>query len=123
MAKVKPFRDALIEQTGECMLCGASPKKPRYPVAALNQLCCHEILNGPLRDKVLDERSCIIVACWKCNGEELNCPAELGLAGVAAVCMANESWRTGQMIAWDKKQQKTVPAHTLGEQNHYPENV
>lgn len=32
------------------------------------------------------------------NGEPLNCPVELG---VAAVVMANESWRTGQMMGWD----------------------
>lgn len=55
------------------------------------------------------------------NGEELNCPAELGLAGVAAVCMANESWRTGQMMAWDAKNEQVVPAHTL-KQNHFPES-
>lgn len=54
------------------------------------------------------------------NGEELNCPVELGMAGVAAVCMANESWRSGQMIGWDKVKQKMVPANTL-ETNHYPE--
>ena len=55
------------------------------------------------------------------KGEPLNCPAELGMAGVAAVNMANESWRTGQMIAWDKQAEKMVPAHTLPEQNYYPE--
>jgi hypothetical protein len=55
------------------------------------------------------------------KGESLNCPAELGMAGVAAVNMANESWRTGQMIAWDKQAEKMVPAHTLPEQNYYPE--
>ncbi len=54
------------------------------------------------------------------NGEELNCPAELGLAGVAAVCMANESWRTGQMMAWNEKTQSVVPASSM-EQNFYPE--
>ena len=54
------------------------------------------------------------------NGEPLNCPVELGMAGVAAVCMANESWKTGRMIAWDKKNQKMVPADTV-EINHYPE--
>ncbi|MCA9152874.1 MAG: Gfo/Idh/MocA family oxidoreductase, partial [Planctomycetales bacterium] len=54
------------------------------------------------------------------KGEALNCPAELGLAGVAAVCMANESWRTGQMMAWDTKNQKVVPAHTI-ELSHTPE--
>ncbi|MFN0199392.1 MAG: Gfo/Idh/MocA family protein [Planctomycetaceae bacterium] len=56
------------------------------------------------------------------NGEELNCPVDLGLAGVVAVNMANESWRTGQMMAWDRENKKMVPAHTL-EQNFYPENV
>jgi len=47
------------------------------------------------------------------RGTPLNCPVELGLAGVVAVCMANESWRTGQMMGWDEKNQKMVPANTL----------
>ena len=47
------------------------------------------------------------------HGESLNCPASLGLAGVAAVCMANESWRSGQMMGWDEKQAKVVPANQL----------
>ena len=54
------------------------------------------------------------------KGEKLNCPASLGLAGVAAVCMANESWRSGRMMAWDKKNEKVVPADTL-ELSHRPE--
>ncbi len=54
------------------------------------------------------------------NGEPLNCPVDLGLAGVAAVCMANESWRTGQMMAWDDKKQQMVAANTLPF-NPYPE--
>jgi predicted dehydrogenase len=55
------------------------------------------------------------------NGEPLNCPVELGMAGVVAVNMANESWRTGQMMAWDRDAEKMVPAHTLPEQKHYSE--
>ena len=47
------------------------------------------------------------------NGAELNCPAPLGLAGVAAVTMANESWRSGQMMAWDEKTRSAVPASSL----------
>jgi hypothetical protein len=47
------------------------------------------------------------------DGEPLNCPIELGLAGVVAVCMANESWRTNQMMGWDEVHQRAVPAHTL----------
>lgn len=55
------------------------------------------------------------------NGEKLNCPTELGLAGVVAVNMANESWRSGQMMGWDTKNEKMVPANTLN-LSHYPEN-
>ena len=54
------------------------------------------------------------------TGEPLHCPVALGMAGVAAVCMANESWRTGQMMAWDEKNQKVVPANTL-DLPHVPE--
>ncbi len=54
------------------------------------------------------------------NGEELKCPTELGLAGVVAVNMANESWRTNQMMGWDRENEKMVPAHTL-DQSQRPE--
>jgi len=47
------------------------------------------------------------------NGEPLNCPIELGMAGVVAVNMANESWRTSQVMAWDAEKLEMVPAHTL----------
>jgi len=56
------------------------------------------------------------------NGEPLNCPAELGLTGVVAVCMANESWRSGRMIGWDRKNQRMVPADAL-DFNPYPEET
>lgn len=48
------------------------------------------------------------------NGDPLNCPVELGMAGVAAVNMANESWRSGRMIGWDEKNQKMIPADEMG---------
>jgi len=84
-AQVGPFRVALIEATGECMLCGTNPKRPKHSLAQLNELCCHEILNGPLRDKCLAERSCLIVACWHCNGGPLNQKGEWPLARQLAV--------------------------------------
>ncbi len=56
------------------------------------------------------------------NGEELKCPTELGLAGVVAVNMANESWRTNQMMGWDRENEKMVPANTL-DQPHVPEET
>lgn len=34
---------------------------------------------------------------------ELNCPAELGYAGVLAVDMANESWFKGKVLEWDSQ--------------------
>jgi len=54
------------------------------------------------------------------TGEPLRCPAELGLAGVAAVTMANESWRTGRMMAWDAQAQRAVPADTI-QTSHFPD--
>jgi len=56
------------------------------------------------------------------KGEPLNCPIELALAGLVAVCMANESWRTSQMIGWDQNNQRMAPAHTL-ELGHLPESL
>jgi predicted dehydrogenase len=47
------------------------------------------------------------------NGEALNCPVELGMAGVVAVNMANESWRSGRMMAWDKASEKMVAADSI----------
>ena len=75
-----PMRKALVEATGECMLCGCSPQHPAHRLPALNQLCCHEILNGADRDKVLDEPSCLIVCCWWCNQSELDCKGDWPLA-------------------------------------------
>lgn len=53
-----PYRDRLIRQTGRCQICRSRWK-----------LCCHEVLNGPLREKVLTEPSCLLVVCWECNQE------------------------------------------------------
>jgi hypothetical protein len=57
------------------------------------------------------------------NGTALNCPVEFGMAGVVAVCMANEAWRTGQMMAWDDDNQRMVAAATLPVQNFFPEST
>jgi len=35
------------------------------------------------------------------DGKPLNCPPELGLYGVVAVCMANESWFQKKMLTWN----------------------
>jgi len=51
------------------------------------------------------------------RGDPLNCPVELGVSAVAAVVMANESWRTGQMMGWDETTQTMAPCH---KQRHNP---
>lgn len=56
------------------------------------------------------------------DGEPLNCPVEFAVPGVAAVIMANESWRTGQMMGWDEAKQDMVPCHNR-EHNPYPEKA
>ena len=52
------------------------------------------------------------------HGEPLRCPPEFGFAGVAAVVMANESWRTGRMMAWDETNQRMVPADKSEQPRH-----
>ena len=44
------------------------------------------------------------------HGTSLNCPAELGLYGLAAVRMANLSWFEKKLYAWDANSNKAVPA-------------
>lgn len=67
----KPIRDSLIAAAKRCMICGASPQSPKHPMTQLNQLVCHEISNGPLRQKSLDKPYCILVLCAYCNQYEV----------------------------------------------------
>jgi|DEB0MinimDraft_10_1074344.scaffolds.fasta_scaffold256052_1 hypothetical protein len=69
--QAKSTRDALIANAGSCMICGASPRKPVHSFSALNQLCCHEIAGGPLRQKFLDLPFGILVLCYYCNQYEV----------------------------------------------------
>ena len=47
------------------------------------------------------------------HGEELNCPVDLGMWGLAAVCMANKSWACGQVMAWDATRMCMISADGL----------
>lgn len=70
--EARPIRDELIVEAGCCMICGASPSRPKHRMPQMNQLCCHEILNGTMyRQKTLAEPSTLLVLCWYCNGHEV----------------------------------------------------
>ena len=63
------------------MICGASERKPRRGMPSdLSRLSVHEILNGPLRAKVLDEPCALLVVCWHCNSNELTNKAKWPVA-------------------------------------------
>lgn len=64
------FRRQLVWEVGRCEICNHEPGR-----AKLGQidwrLCCHEIANGPHRQKALDKPYAILVVCWWCNSERL----------------------------------------------------
>lgn len=93
VSKSRALRASLVRYVGKCELCGTSPEKPRHRFMDHNRLCCHEVLNGPLRQKVLGEPSCLIVACWRCNGDELNSKGDYPLVRQLAVIKARAPWR------------------------------
>lgn len=70
-AEAKPIRQALIKEQGRCMICGVGPGNTNSLMAAQRELCCHEILNGGLRQKTLDEPCSLLVLCWNCNSNEV----------------------------------------------------
>ena len=60
-AEVRQFRQDLVVEVGRCEVCGNRRRK----------LDCHEIANGPLREKCLDKRYGLLVTCWPCNSDQL----------------------------------------------------
>jgi len=88
LAETRGMRNGLVAKVGRCELCGTSEKDSRWRPLFLNSLACHEILNGPLRDKVLDEPACLIVACSHCNLGPLNCKGDYPLARQLAIIKA-----------------------------------
>ena len=86
-AEAKPVRDAFKDEIGQCMICGASPRRPMHAIADMNELCCHEILNGPLRQKTLDEPCSLLVLCAYCNQNEVEDKGSWPAARQLAVLM------------------------------------
>lgn len=70
-AEAKPVRTYLIAESKACMICGASERNLKHHPRETNQLCCHEIANGPYRQKALDQPYAILVLCWHCNQHEV----------------------------------------------------
>jgi excisionase family DNA binding protein len=66
-AEAKPFRDALVEQVGECEHCGCSPTNRRGKMEELARIAVHEIADGPDRAKAQDKPYAVLVLCWECN--------------------------------------------------------
>lgn len=66
-AEAKPFRDQLIEETGECENCGCSPVNRQGRMPEMASLAVHEIASGPDRQKALDKPYAVLVLCWQCN--------------------------------------------------------
>ena len=44
------------------------------------------------------------------DGKALACPAELGMRGVVAVVMCNESWARRKLMTWDSEKQEMLEA-------------
>ena len=65
---MRSVRRDLVERIGRCECCGRRAERWQDIHAVLH---CHEILNGPLRDKTLDEPCSLLVTCWTCNSEKL----------------------------------------------------
>jgi len=63
MNEVRQFRKDLVDESGYCMSC--------LTPAVHARLDCHEILNGALRDKTLDEPCSLLVLCWDCNSNKM----------------------------------------------------
>jgi len=70
IAEAREFRRDLVREVGHCEICGHDPRRVR-PGKVRWSLCCHEILNGPLRMKCLDKRHSLLVLCWHCNSERV----------------------------------------------------
>lgn len=81
IVETRRFRNDLVDKVGRCECCLYEPRKRDRHV----HLACHEILNGPLRAKTLDEPAALIVACWRCNSGPLNCHGEYPLARQLAI--------------------------------------
>ena len=87
-AEVRPFRKALIQRVGHCEVCGHDPNRVRPGMIAW-EMCCHEILNGPLRQKCLDKAHSLLVVCWVCNSERLTNKVEYPEARQLAILRAS----------------------------------
>ena len=77
MGKVRPIRKGLVQAAGECMACGKKNCR----------LDCHEILNGPLREKTLGETCSLLVLCWDCNSMEMTDKSKWPVARQLALLM------------------------------------
>jgi len=107
-AEAKPIRDGLIAKAGACMICGARPGMQNGRMQQLNQLVCHEILNGPLRQASLDKPFAILVLCWGCNGTKVENKGEWPVARQLAVLHA-KSPEDYDLVAFNQLRNPRAP--------------
>ena len=70
--RVSSWRRELRESVGKCEICGHSPGRPwRDRPLECSELCCHEILCGPDRQRAIDKPFAILVLCGWCNMREV----------------------------------------------------
>lgn len=67
--EARDVRRDLVLEVGRCEICGHDPTNHKAGNVAW-RLDCHEIANGPNRQKCLDKRFGLLVLCWLCNSEE-----------------------------------------------------
>lgn len=66
--EAKPERRLMVHEGGNrCWICNTTPTRRKYPIRDLNNICVHEIANGPHRLKALDKRHSTLILCWNCN--------------------------------------------------------
>ncbi len=66
-----------------CEICSHAPERSEWKIRG--KLCCHEISNGPLRQKSLDKAYAILVLCGDCNEDEVEDKAKWPQARQLAV--------------------------------------
>lgn len=70
-AECKPFRSALVAETGHCEICGHGLSRVKRGDVAW-QMMEHHIARGIHREKALGKRYAVLVLCYRCHIERVH---------------------------------------------------